>query len=129
MNERVYSIEEIRERFNNGLYSYRVEIQNKVSESHVFDEDLSVKQNREMAIAHNNEIEKQKCEYNRRNRELFDCMRNDVIRYIMDTYSFSEKVAEIIESHVYTEKHSFMCDYFGSIDTYCDFVDSILESV
>ena len=38
------SLEEIRQDYNMGNYSYRVEIPNKLPETHVFDENLSVKE-------------------------------------------------------------------------------------
>lgn len=120
------NIEEIRNKYNNGDYTYKVELPEKVNESHVFDENLSVKQNREMVIEYNANVSKIRQDYIRKNTELFAEMRTDVIEYIMCEYGFAENVSKIIESHVYIEEHSCMSDYFSSIDTYCEFVCDII---
>lgn len=123
------NIEEIRNKYNNGDYTYKVELPEKVNESHIFDENLSVKQNREMVIEHNANVSKIRQDYIRKNTELFTEMRTDVIKYIMCEYGFAENVSKTIESHVYIEEHSCMSDYFSSIDTYCEFVEDIIMCI
>jgi hypothetical protein len=45
----------------------------------------------------------------------------------MDNYGLTEKQAYQVESFTYLEKHAFMCDYFGYIDTYADFAFMLVE--
>ncbi len=67
-------------------------------------------------------------EASRKDNELCRKMREDVIAYLMDTYDFTRKQAEEVESFTFREKHAFMCDYFASIDTFAEFASSILEA-
>lgn len=85
-------------------------------EGFIFDEDLSVKKNRELVQDHNNQVISKKQEYRHLANKLFRQLRDDVIDYIAGTYSFSKSRAQKIEEFVYASKHSYMYDYFGYID-------------
>jgi hypothetical protein len=122
----VMSISEIRNKYNAGDYTYKVDIPAKVSADHVFDEDLSVKRNRELAAEHNEKIEQMWRDKNKRQRELDQQLTNDVVEYIMAYYGLTELQAKLVESFTYQEKHSFMCDYFSYIDTFADFAFMLL---
>ena len=120
-------ISEIRMKYNNGNYTSHIEIPAKVKSNHVFDEELSVKRNREMAEEHNKKVDelrtKKRNEQDKRNRQLVD----DVVGYIMDCYDMSEEQARIVERFVYVEKHSAMCDYFSGIDSIARMVEEVIE--
>lgn len=49
-------IKEIYNKYNNGDYSCKMAVPQFVEENHVFDENLSVKQNREMVREHNERV-------------------------------------------------------------------------
>ena len=121
-----FDIDEIRNKYNAGEYTYKVNIPNKVKPDHVFDEDLSVKRNRELAIEHNNNVDQLWRNKNRKQSELNERFTNDVVDYIMAYYNLDERQARLVENFVYQHHHSSMCDYFGYIDTYADFAFMLL---
>ena len=121
-------INDIHDKFNNDEYSCKMIIPRAVKENYVFDENLSVKQNREMVREHNERAIALRNERDRKNNELHLQMRNDVIQYIAHEYCLSKEQAEIIESYVYTEKHSFMGNYFAYIDEIAEVVEKVIRS-
>ena len=94
----------------------------------VFDEDLSVKKNRELVQDHNNQVRSKKKEYRQLSEKLFRQLRDDVIEYIMSTYSFNKVRAQKIEEFVYASKHSYMYDYFLYIDEIADLCYDLIDS-
>lgn len=121
-------IEEIRKKYNSGDYTYQMFVPLSVGDNHIFDENLSVKRNREMVIEHNEMVRNSHKEKQMKNNELLLQMRNEVTKYIAGTYGMSKEQASIVESYVYTEKHSFMCDYFSSIDEVAEMVEKVIRS-
>jgi hypothetical protein len=119
-------IDEIRANYNAGHYDYKIDIPKKVPDGYVFDENLSVKRNRELVVEHNKRVTKLRAEKVEKQTELFFKLREDVIDYITEEYNLTRAQAEKVEAFTYTEKHSFMCDYFSFIDTFADFAESIL---
>jgi collagenase-like PrtC family protease len=107
--------------------AYREEIDRYLAdpENYVFDENLTVKQNREMVIKHNDEVEHLKRVKQSRQADLDRQLTEDVVAYIKENYDLTEAQARIVEMFVYREKHSFMCDYFSYIDTFAEFADDI----
>lgn len=120
-----YSIEEIKQRYRNNKYICDIEIPRKVAFDHVFDEELSVRRNREMAKEHNANIDKMLDEKEKKNAELDKQMHLDVIEYIVNNYLLNEKQAEIVEAYVYDEYHSCMSDYFSNIDIVAEMVEKV----
>lgn len=126
----VLQINEIRAAYENGQYTYKdPTIQNKgrLPADYIFDENLSVKRNREMVIEHNNQIEYFKRVKQAKQAELDRKLTEDVVAYIVDAYNLTEAQARIVEMFVYREKHSFMCDYFSYIDTFAEFADDVIN--
>lgn len=121
-------ISEIRKRYNGGYYTCNMEIPTKVKENHVFDENLSVKRNREMIAEHNQKVDDMKKEKLNKQAELYNQFTNDVVEYIVDSYDMSEEQARIVERFVYMEKHSFMCDYFSWIDEVAYMVEDVVRT-
>lgn len=120
-------IDKIRNKYNKGDYTCNMSIPQTVGENHVFDENLSVKQNREMVREHNEKVIAMQKEKRTKSNELFLKMRNEVVKYICHTYGLSMEQASIVESYVYTEKHSFMCDYFSAIDEIAEMVEKVIR--
>lgn len=121
-------ISEIRTAWDNGEYIDRCDIPSKVKDGHVFDENLSVKRNREMAQEWNENVIQMTKAHRERQGALYQKFTNDVVNYLMGVYGFNELQARKIEGYVYAEKHSFMCDYFGFLDEFADVVQSIIEA-
>ena len=113
--------------YDNGHYNFNMTIPEKVKENHVFDEELSVRRNREMAIEHNKKVDAMRKEKTEKQNELYRKLTNDVVQYIVESYDISEAQARIVERYVYTEKHSFMGDYFSAIDDVAQMVENVLN--
>ena len=120
-------ISEIRQKYDNGDYTYKADIPKKVWDGHIFDEELSVRRNREMAIEHNKKVDELQAEAQKKQNLLHWQLTDDVIKYITDNYYLSEPQARAVERFVYQEHHSFMCDYFSYIDTYASFASDLIN--
>lgn len=120
-------ISEIRYRYDNGDYTCKMEIPARVKDNHVFDEELSVRRNREMVAEHNKRVDDITREKQNKQAELYRQLTTDVVTYIVDSYDMSEEQARIVERFVYREKHAFMCDYFSWIDEVAQMVEEIVE--
>lgn len=121
-------ISEIRQAWDNGEYIDRCTIPTKVKEGHVFDENLSVKRNREMVQEWNENVDATVKAHRERQGALYQKFTNDVVNYLMGVYGFNELQARKIEGYVYAEKHSFMSDYFGFLDEFADVVSEIIAA-
>jgi hypothetical protein len=121
------NIANIRSKFNNGEYTVKMDIPNKVPENYVFDEDLSVKRNKEMVLEHNRKVDEMRKQKNDQQTELSRQFTYDVIQHILNSYDVSETQARIIEAFVYNERHSSMTDYFSYIDTLCGMIEEVLK--
>ena len=120
-------ISEIRANYNNGVYTYKVDIPSKVKLDHIFDEELSVKRNRELAQEHNDNVDRLWQNKNRIQGELNERLTYDIVVYMMENYNLTERQAKIVENFVYQHYHSSMSDYFGYIDTFADFACMLVE--
>lgn len=119
-------IDEIRVNYDKGVYTYKVDIPKKLKPDHVFDEELSVKRNRELVQEHNDNVDRLWRDKNRIQGELNERLTYDVVVYIMTYYGLTEEQAKIVENFVYQHYHSSMSDYFGYIDTLADFAFMLL---
>jgi hypothetical protein len=121
-------INEIRKLYEEGHYKYKLpeEVTLKTLPlDYIFDEDLTVKRNREMVIHHNSLAEDQKRKKQAGQADLDRQLTNDVVEYIKENYDLTETQARLVEMFVYREHHSYMCDYFSYIDTFAEFADDI----
>lgn len=99
----------------------------KLPDNYVFDEELSVRKNREMVAEHNKKVDELRNAHMRQQALLDKKLTDDVVDYIMDTYELSKYQAHLVERFVYREKHSFMHDYFAYIDTFAEFADELIN--
>ena len=120
-------IDEIRVNYNNGVYTYKADIPKKVKPDHIFDEELSVKRNRELVQEHNDNVDRLWRYQTRIQGELNERLTYDVVVYMMENYSLTERRAKIVENFVYQHYHSSMNDYFGYIDTFAELAESLLN--
>lgn len=126
----VLQIDEIRTAYENGQYTYKeIDSQDKrcLPTDYIFDENLSVKRNREMVIEHNDQVKHFKQVKQAKQAELNRKLTEDVVAYIVDAYGLTEAQARTVEHFVYSEHHAFMCDYFSYIDTFADFADDLIN--
>lgn len=122
-------ISDIQDFYNRGHYTYVPEeaIPAKLMPDHVFDENLSVKRNREMVVEHNQRVDELKAIKSERQAELNKKLTEDVVEYIKEYYDLTDRQARTVEGWVYKEKHSFMHDYFYSIDSFAEFADILVN--
>lgn len=122
-------IENIRDNFNKGNYTVRLQSSvHKVAPDYVFDENLSVRRNRELVKEHNQKVDEQRAFRLTKQAELDKQLTEDVVDYIKEYYELDDRQARMVERWVYQEKHSFMCDYFSSIDTFAEFAEDLINS-
>lgn len=119
------SIQEIQKDYDRGCYACRITIPKRFSEDHIFDENLSVKKNREMVLAHNLKAEKIEQESRKKSSKLSQKFYHDIIYYIMHEYHLNKEQAELVETYVHSEGHGFVPDYFSHIDTIAAFAEVI----
>lgn len=99
----------------------------KLPDDHIFDEDLSVRRNREMVAEYNQEVDNLKTLRRSKQMELTAQLADDVVAYIKEYYNLTEAQAKCVQSWTYIEKHSSMCDYFASIDSFADFAERLVN--
>lgn len=128
-------INTIRDNYNTGKYSvgynYPGEAKEadlkKLPQDYIFDENLSVKRNREMVIEHNDRVETLRARKKSLQADLDRRLTEDVVDYITENYNLSRAQARIVEMLVYQEKHAFMCEYFSYVDTFAEFAETVIE--
>lgn len=99
----------------------------RVHSDHIFNENMSVKWNREKAAEHNAKVDMLKEQNRKEAAELSKKLQHDVCCYITENYDLDYATASRIEAFCYTEWHSCMSDYFSYIDTVSTFVQDILH--
>ena len=120
-------ISDIKEDWIDGKYSLFIDITATVKEDHEFDEELSIKKNREMAMEHNKMVDDMQAECLIKRAALERQLRDDVVDYIVEYYSISQAQAKIIEQYVYG--HCGMCkEYFNCIDEIASLTEDILKA-
>ena len=119
---------DIREKYDNGYYRYYIYIPKKVTDDYVFDENLSVKRNREMVAEYNQKIDDMHNEKRDNQAKLDKLLTNDVVSYIVNTYHMNREQASFVERFCYVEKHSYMGDYFSHIDEVAEMVENVLKA-
>lgn len=121
-------IQEIKkEYFNGNRYKQLRPTLKTYSEGYVFDENLTVKENRELVTKHNEEYRKEAKQLNKENVRKLNLFTEDVVEYIVDEYHFNKAQAKSIEQKVYSKYNDSMYDYFGTIDEVCDWIREILD--
>lgn len=124
--------ETIEDRINKGFYIYKdtEPTLNRVSENHIFDEDLSVKKNREMVIAHNEKVKEQAKRRMKENNDLRKQFYDDCIGCLIGTYGwdFHQDIAEKIVNFVQQKDYDSDRDFLYALDKVADFVADIRDT-
>lgn len=121
------TLSEIKQRYEENYYEVKRPSIRKYDYGHVFDENESVKWNRDRLIKHNETVDREMKEYfdscYAKEKEL----EKDVCNYISSEYEVSYKQAELIQAYVWEEYHSCMSNYFYYIDEIAEFVKNVIE--
>ncbi|MED0951494.1 hypothetical protein P4T70_25900 [Bacillus mobilis] len=122
-------IDEISNAFVNKFYEPLQEYPShrKFSEKHVFDEEKSVKWNREEVERQNEQLKQRKTEWNSEKGRLNAKLQNDCIQILKEDYNMNEAQAEKLYGYVYQEKHSYMNDFFIHLEEFAKVTKEILS--
>ena len=118
------SINDIYQQYIEGKYTfYPAIIPPKLKDGYIFDENKTVKENREMLEDYNNKrqiiVNNNVQGHTKMNQKL----REDVIATLMDDYGISRAKAVFVENICYEKYHSSFSDYFCYIeDMTSDFI-------
>jgi hypothetical protein len=121
-------IEKIKEKIINGDYNYTLKIPNIISLTHIFDEDLSVRQNREMAEEHNQKVKQMREKLFQERAKRYQQLRQDVVNYIVEDYKVTLNQANIIEDFAYAQKGDEVMSYLCYIDDVATLAESLFDS-
>lgn len=116
-----------------GIYDNKLEYPSrnkfkKLDLNYVFDENLSVKNNREKVLEHNAKIELIYSKYKDETIRVNDLFFGDIILALKNQYGFNEKVSEKIYHHAYSIGHSSgKHEVVQEVLECADFVEDILE--
>ena len=117
------------EKYRLGEYRYVTKIPKKVKADHIFDEELSVRRNREMVEEHNERVDLLRKESYNIQAELDKKLSHDICCYITENYdNITYDVALKIERFCYTEWHSDMYTLFSYVDTISEFVNGVFSA-
>lgn len=122
------TIEEIRRLYDVGSYTADSPSKKKVREDFVFDENQSVKWNREQAIKWNNEVHDELMAYRAKRAEYNNDLINDITIYLANNYThINFAQGKHIVNWCYNEYHHCMSDFFTMIDYLADFYCDVLK--
>lgn len=97
-------------------------------DTHVFNEELSVKANRELVKEHNLNLQATRDAYRAKSGELEIKLRADAVAALMCEYDLTQNQAELVDSFAFQEKHSSTSDYIQSLYEYGDLAQSLLKT-
>ncbi|KXY51220.1 hypothetical protein AT268_32515 [Bacillus cereus] len=122
-------IDEISNAFANDFYEPQQEYPShiKFSEKHVFDEEKSVKWNREEVERQNEQVKQRKMKWNSEKSRLNAKLQNDCVQILKEDYGLNEAQAEKLYGYVYNDKHSCMHDFFIYLEEFAGVTKEILS--
>ena len=101
----------------------------KLPDNHIFDENQTVKWNREKVQEHNTRIAREKEAYTEDNNRLFAKLREDLVQALQDEYGLTKEQAELVDSYAYQEKHSYVGDYINGLYELGDLAKKLVKTV
>lgn len=108
---------------NSGAYNNKMKypMDAFLSENYIFDENLSVKENRKMVEDHNQKIKDEKQKYRNETIRITDKFHKDVVDYLIQNFKLNKAQAELILSNAYADGHSDgYYEVFHNADTMAD---------
>ena len=115
---------------NSGAYNNKMKypMDAFLSENYIFDENLSVKENRKMVEEHNQKIKDEKQKYRNETIRITDKFHKDVVDYLIQNFKLNKAQAELILSNAYEDGHSGgYYEVFHNADTMVDRYIDILN--
>ena len=79
----------------------------KFESSHIFDENMSVKWNREEVERQNKKIDRARYQHNKNIQNCFENFHNDLVDAIIEEYGFNKQEADKIVAIAYEREHSY----------------------
>ena len=129
-NSKNLTLDEIEDNYNKGEYKTKLDYIKTLKfykSDHIFDENQSVKWNRDQIINKNRETLELKEKYTDDKIRLERQLTNDVVSALMDSWGFNRQQAKKIEQRVYNEEHDYMGNYFLSLYDISDFIKEIQQ--
>lgn len=118
------TLNEVKQDIINGKYANLLFTPDKkVKEGHVFDEEQTVKWNREQVKIFNDDVDLKKDEYRRKNQEMRQLMTDDIINAMVaeNKNVINYKQAEMIYYYSYQEHHAYsISEVINHLDEYID---------
>lgn len=124
-----FYVEDIKKRYEDGEYKGTMEYpkQRRYMEKTIFDENKSVKWNREEVARRNAERDQAFKEYREEESRQSARLTEDCIQALMFEYKFNRKQAEKIHEYTYREKHDSMNDFFIYLEEFADLCKEVAE--
>lgn len=127
-NVKDITIEKIRSIYEKGGYSATYPTREKVPDNYVFDENMSVKWNREAVQRWNEDVKEAKNRYYSLTNEYLKELFEDIAQYLCNNYSkINHAQGLFLTEHCYEEYHSCMSDFFYNIDYVAEFYETMLD--
>ena len=112
---------------NSGVYDNEMKypMDAFLSENYIFDENLSVKENRRMVEEHNQKIKEEKQSYRNENLRLKKLFERNIISYLTSSFNINVAQAELFFINAYDDSHS--SGYHEVLNTVNEMVGRYLE--
>lgn len=120
-------INEIKKLYESGYYNSKILIPPEVKEGYVFDEELSVRRNKELVVEHNKMVDDLTTKRNQDQNKLNNLLRSQVMTYMTDTYEITDRQASLVNVYVMSHYHSNMYDYFHYIDEVAELAELLVR--
>ena len=122
---------EIKANNNKGDYEFKAFFPREeltfVNENHVFDENKTIKENREMAAKHNELVREKRMSVEKAKKGLKVKFRNDIVEALINEYKMTKAQAIFLEKHVNEEDHDGLLNYIYAIEELADFVTEFVN--
>lgn len=130
MLDSAITLRTVKDRFFSGYYSMGYS-ENKIRvlpENYIFDEEKSVRWNKEAVAQWNNEVDTRRAQYRKDKADKERQLHIDVADCIAREYNLTAEQAALVEDKAYEIGHSAMSDYFALAREIGDFVRKVLDT-
>lgn len=119
------TLTEIYDAYRNGDYTYKGEIIKPVPKDHIFDENLSVKRNREMVEEQHAVAKASWTKCQDESGALTRKLNEDIEAALMEEYEITAPVAALVRGYAYQQWHSCMHDMFANLPELAELAEEI----